>query len=173
MSVSEAFRQGFTDAMKKMASDRKLPEPVLQYSVADVWDDSARNWMTPEEMADYVDTYCYYAPLYENGYGSFDKKKFIADLKKRDTLGSPLDLDSRILPYKKHKVLFGLLPDSIEEDVENAVVDDSGTQRLRKFETDFLRDMYTTGKDEDRKEVKRLLRSYIFKHDLDDLINKK
>lgn len=170
--MTEAFKRGYMDKIAEVASASSLPEPLLQYAVADVYD-KARNWMSPEELVDYIDSSHLYAPLYENDYGTLDKKSLTKDLKRGDTSGSPLDLDSRKVPYRKKKVLFGLLPDDVEEDLGNAVVDDSGTQRLRKMETDFLRDMYVSGEDEDRKEVKRLLKSYLFKHDLDDLIKGK
>ena len=171
MNTSKAFKQGFMDAMKKMASDEELPEPLIEYALSDVYD-KGRNWMSPEDLVDYMSIERMSEPLYEKSNGLLNKAKLLKDLKRGYTADLFNALDSRKVPYKKHKMLFGLLPDSIEEDPLSAVVDDSGTQRLRKEETDFLRDMYTTGEDEDREEVKRLLKSYIFKHDLDDLTNK-
>lgn len=172
MSVSKAYRQGFVDTLRKMASASELPEPLLQYAEANVYD-KARNWMSPEELADYMDLMYYPEPMHEKKDGTLDKKSLVKALRKKDLVGIATPLDSRTVPYKRHRMLFGLLPDSIDEDPLGAVVDDSGTQRLRKMETDLLRNMYTTGEDEDREEVRRLLKSYMFKHDLDDLINGK
>ena len=148
----------------KMAD--KLPPDEIFYAYSDPYS-KQRAWMTPEEIAeDIFDFNHYYEPYFRT------KKQLIKSLRSGDTFGLISRLDKKTVPYSRFKMMFGLMPDSIELDESRAVIDDSGTQKARKSETSFLRGMWRTGDEADRDEIRKLLKTYLFKHDLDDLTKK-
>lgn len=140
---------------------------ITEYAISNVYDKD-RAWFDPEEMVDQLDLNgtLWGEPLMNT------RGKALKALRKGDTSLFMTKFDRRTVPQVRKKMVFGLFPDSIEPDISKAVVDDSGTQRLRQLETKFLRDMWLTGEDEDRKEIKRRLKSYMFRKDLDDLVKK-
>lgn len=140
---------------------------ITEYAIPSVYDKD-RAWFDPEEMVEQLNLNgtLWGEPLMNT------RGKALKALRKGDTSLFMTKFDRRTVPQVRKKMVFGLFPDSIEPDISKAVVDDSGTQRLRQSETKFLRDMWLTGRDEDREEIKRLLKTYLFRKDLDDLVKK-
>ena len=150
----------------KRATDATT-EAITEYAIPSVYD-KARTWLSPDEMAETLDLDGTLAgePVLNT------RRRALMALRRGDTSLFATPFDRRTVPLARRKMLFGLAPDIVEPDASKAVVDDSGTQSLRKSETEFLRDMWHTGEDEDRKEIKRLLKTYLFRKDLDDLVKK-